>query len=170
MTLEDLLAREEIRDVVRRLARGTDRLDRELIVGAYHPDATDDHNEFRGPPEAFADWVLEVLPFFQATTHFVGTPGIELEGERAWVETPCVAHHVSRPDENGAQSDLVLGLRYCDRFEHRGDTGWRIAHRVCAFDWTYTVPFRADEGFPFREDFTVGRRDRSDVSYKRTEP
>ena len=58
MTLEDVLAKEEIREVVLKLARGTDRLDRELIVSCYHEGALDDHNEFRGPPEAFADWVL----------------------------------------------------------------------------------------------------------------
>ena len=168
MTLEDVLAKEEIREVVQQLARGTDRLDRELIVSCYHPDATDDHNEFRGSPEAFADWVLEVLPFFQATTHFIGAPAIELDGDSAWVETYCVAHHVMRPDGDGAQNDMVLGLRYVDRFERRASVGWRIADRVCAFDWNYAVPIGADTSWGFREDFTVGQRDRSDVSYRRT--
>jgi hypothetical protein len=170
MTLEDVLAKEEIREVVQKLARGTDRLDRELIVSCYHPDALDDHNEFRGPPDAFADWVLEVLPFFQATTHFIGAPAIELDGDSAWVETYCVAHHVMRPDEAGAANDMVLGLRYVDRFERRAEAGWRIAHRVCAFDWSYTVPIAADATWNFREDFTVGQRDTSDVSYRRGQP
>ena len=167
MTLDDLLAKEEIREVVLKLARGTDRLDRELIVSCYHADALDDHNEFRGPPDAFADWVLDVLPFFQATTHFTGPPAIELDGDTAWVETVCVAHHVMRPAEDGPQNDMVLGLRYVDRFERRPAVGWRIAHRVCAFDWNYTVPIGGDAAWGFREDFTVGQRDRSDVSYRR---
>ena len=167
MTLDDVIAREEIRSVIQQLARGTDRLDRDLIVASYHPDALDDHNEFRGPPEAFADWVLEVLPFFQATTHFIGPPNIELDGDVAWVETNCVAHHVMKPDDEGKANDLVLGLRYVDRFERRAGSGWRIAHRVCAFDWNYAVPFEAQGEWGFREDFTVGKRDRSDVSYRR---
>ena len=167
MTLEDLLAREEIRQVVLNLARGTDRLDHELIRSCYHPDAVDDHNDFRGGPVEFADWVLEVLPHFQATSHVVGPPAIELDGDIAWVETYCVAHHVGNPDESGAASDMVLGLRYVDRFERREGAGWRIAHRVCAFDWSYGVPFDANAGYQFRDDFTVGRRDRSDVSYTR---
>ena len=173
MTLEDVIAKEEIREVVLKLARGTDRLDRELIISCYHPDALDDHNEFRGPPDAFADWVLEVLPFFQATTHFTGPPAIELArageapADTAWVETYCVAHHVMRPDDSGAQNDMVLGLRYVDRFEKRPASGWRIAHRVCAFDWNYAVPIGGDSAWGFREDFTVGQRDPSDVSYHR---
>lgn len=167
MTLDDVIAKEEIREVVLKLARGTDRLDKDLIVSCYHPDALDDHNEFRGPPEAFADWALEVLPFFQATQHFTGPPAIELDGDTAWVETYCVAHHVMRPDPAGEQNDMVLGLRYVDRFEKRDAAGWRIAHRVCAFDWNYAVPIGADQAWGFREDFTVGQRDRSDISYRR---
>ena len=38
MTVDELLAREEIGDVIKRLARGTDRLDAELIESCYHPD------------------------------------------------------------------------------------------------------------------------------------
>ena len=75
-----------------------------------------------------------------------------------------------RPDEAGTANDMVLGLRYVDRFELRAGAGWRIAHRVCAFDWSYTVPIAADATWTFREDFTVGQRDTSDVSYRRGQP
>ena len=76
LTLDDLLAREEITDVVKALARGTDRLDRELMASCYHPDGTDDHNVFRGTGTEFAQWVVDTLPHFQATMHFVGPPRI----------------------------------------------------------------------------------------------
>jgi hypothetical protein len=157
-----LLAKDEITEAIHRVARGTDRLDRDLIVSGYHPDGFDDHNSFRGGPEAFADWVLEVLPHFQATHHFLGQCRIELEGDVAHVETYCDAHHVSHPDDAGVIRDMVLGLRYVDRFERR-DGEWRIARRVCAFDWSYWT-----EGtrWAFEPDFTVGRRDRTDVTYR----
>ena len=48
MEVSDIMAREEIRDVVKRLARGTDRLDAEMMASCYHPDGFDDHNAFRG--------------------------------------------------------------------------------------------------------------------------
>jgi hypothetical protein len=169
LTVDDLLAREEIGDVVKDLARGTDRLDAELIASCYHPDGTDDHNVFRGTGTEFARWVVDTLPHFQATMHFVGSPRVRRTGDVARVDTYCVAHHVSRPDADGGQSDMVLGLRYVDRFEKRagdlGTAGWRIAARVCAFDWTITVPFDPARGFTFETGWTLGARDRTDITY-----
>jgi SnoaL-like protein len=136
-TLETLLAREEITDVIKRLARGTDRLDADLIVSCYH----------------------------EATMHFVGPPLIRLDGEVAHADTYCVAHHVSKPDAAGTQTDMVLGLRYVDRFERR-DGRWRIAKRVCAFDWTTTVAVDAATRYQFEAGWTVGARDRSDITYR----
>jgi hypothetical protein len=157
--LDELFAREEIRDVVKRLARGTDRLDRELMASCYHPDGYDDHNAFRGSGTEFADWVCEVLPAFHATHHFIADPLIRLDGDVAQVDTYCIAHHL-RDDQ-----DMVLALRYVDRFERRGGH-WRIARRVCAFDWTYTIPFDPGASFAFAEDFTVGSRTRDDITYR----
>jgi hypothetical protein len=144
--VEELLHKEEIHDVLKRLARGTDRLDAEMMSSCYHADGFDDHNAFRGSGPEFAAWVLEALAGFQATMHFIASPAIRMEGD------------VQR------QSDIVLGLRYVDRFERR-DGRWLIAKRVCSFDWTYTVEVDAGRSFPFLEDFTVGHRDRSDITY-----
>ena len=159
VTIGDLLAREEITDVIKRLARGTDRLDEDLIASCYHHDGFDDHNSFRGSGRDFARWVVEVLPHFTTTMHFVAAPLIRLDGDTAQVDTYCVAHHLT------TDSDMVLGLRYVDRFERR-DGEWLIARRVCAFDWTYTVPIDATTRWPFAEDFTVGARDRTDITYR----
>jgi SnoaL-like domain len=159
LTLDDLIAREEIGDVIRRLARGTDRLDEELMASCYHPDGFDDHNAFRGTGTEFARWVVTALPHFATTMHFIGPPFIRLEGETAHADTYCVAHHMTDT------SDMILGLRYVDRFERR-DGVWLIAKRVCAFDWTYTVQIDAATRWPFAEDFTVGARDHSDITYR----
>lgn len=161
--LARLLVKDEITEVIHRVARGTDRLDHELIVSGYHPDGYDDHNSFRGDPVAFADWVLEVLAGFAATHHFLGQTTIEVDGEVAHTETYCDAHHVSHPDADGVVHDLLLGLRYVDRFECRNGS-WLIARRVCAFDWSYNV--ESSKPFVFADDFTVGRRNRSDVTYR----
>jgi hypothetical protein len=162
--VEELLHREEIHDVIKRLARGTDRLDAEMMASCYHPDGFDDHNAFRGSGSEFAAWVLDALSNFLAPMHFIASPAIRIEGEVAQVDTYCVAHHLSRPDDAQRQTDLILGLRYVDRFEHR-DGHWLIAKRVCAFDWTYTVEVDAGRSFHFLEDFTVGHRDHSDITY-----
>lgn len=165
LTTDDLLDRAEITDVIQRLARGTDRLDEELMASCYHPDGFDDHNSFRGSGTEFAAWVCEVLPHFAATMHFIALPHIRLDGDVAQVDTYCVAHHVAKPDDAGQATDMVMGLRYVDRFEKRGGT-WLIAKRVCAFDWNYTIPFDSTTGFQFAEDFTVGVRSRDDITYR----
>jgi hypothetical protein len=159
LTVEALLAREEIGDVIKRLARGTDRLDEELMASCYHADGFDDHNAFRGSGTEFARWVLSALGHFQATTHFTGSPLIRLDGDTAHVDTYCVAHHLTD------RSDMIMGLRYVDRFERR-DGRWLIARRVCAFDWTYTVAIDDTTRWRFAEDFTVGARDRTDITYR----
>jgi len=159
MGLDEVIARQEITDVIKRLVRGTDRLDAELIASCYHPDGMDDHNAFRGSGTAFAAWVCQVLPHFVATHHFVADPYIRLHGDAADVDTYCEAHHV------GEASDLVLGLRYVDRFERRHGE-WRVLQRVCAFDWTYTVEFDQSRQMAFGPGFTRGRRDRQDVWYQ----
>jgi hypothetical protein len=158
VTIDELITRQQITDVIKRLARGTDRLDREQMASCYHPDGFDDHNSFRGSGAEFAAWVCDVLPHFTATHHFIGDPYIHVDGDIAHVDTYCEAHHV------GVDTDMILGLRYVDRFEKR-DGQWLIAKRVCAFDWTYTVPFDPAKRFDFAADFTVGRRDRTDITY-----
>ena len=76
---------------------------------------------------------------------------------------------MSRSDGDGQQTDMVLGLRYVDRFEKRAGERrageWRIAARVCAFDWTVTVPFDPARGFMFETGWTLGARDRTDITY-----
>ena len=162
--LAALVAKDDITAVMHRVARGTDRLDHELIVSGYWPDGYDDHNSFRGGPVEFADWVLQVLAHFAATHHFLGQCRIELDGESAHVETYCSAHHVGHPDEQGRLTDMRMGLRYCDRFERR-NAEWRIAKRICAFDWAYYVESVREWAFP--ADFTVGARNRDDITYTR---
>jgi hypothetical protein len=164
--LDELVAKDDITTVIHRVARGTDRLDHELIVAGYWPDGFDDHNSFRGGPVEFADWVLQVLPHFKATHHFLGQCRIELDlaHDLAYAETYCDAHHVGHPDEQGHVTDMRMGLRYCDRFERRGGE-WRIAKRICAFDWAYWL--RGDREWPFPADFTVGHRNRDDITYTR---
>jgi hypothetical protein len=78
MTIEELMAREEIHDGLKRLVRGTDRLDAEMIVSCYHPADNDDHNNFGGRLTEFAAGVVTVLRGFEATMHCIGAPLIEI--------------------------------------------------------------------------------------------
>jgi hypothetical protein len=161
----DLESREEIRDVLVRLARGTDRRDPELIRSCYHADGFDDHGAFRGSPEAFAAWVPEILAPFAATMHVLGNVSIDQRGDIAFVETYGTAHHVFPADDPGGARDGIMGLRYVDRFERRDGGPWRIARRVCVWDYAYAV---RDERWSLPPEYVPGRNDRDDPSYDRS--
>src|SRR5262245_56844816 len=162
--LDHLLAKDEIREVLARLARGTDRRDAALIRSCYHADAVDDHGAFRGGPAEFAEWVPKTLAIFESTMHVLGNVSIELDGDAARVESYCTAHHVFPPQAPGGARDMVLGLRYLDRFERRGGGPWLIARRLCAYEVSLSLP--VGDAWPLDPPFVRGRPDRSDPSYE----
>ncbi len=169
--MEEMLAREEIKDVIMRLARGTDRRDRELMRSCYHPDAADDHGAFRGSGDEFADWVVETLQPMK-TQHFLGQIRIEVDGNVAYAESYCEAHHVFEAGDEmvppqGVKSgpvDWIMWLRYLDRFERRDNGPWLIADRLCAWDFEYMIP--ASHKWDLDASFKRGRTDRQDPSYR----
>ena len=138
LTIDDLLARQEIADVILRYARGVDRLDFDLVRSCYHPDAYDDHGSFTGGVEEFIAMCERFLPKWTATQHFMGNMLIEVDGDLARAETYAVAYH-RRESDDGTGKDDVFGIRYVDRFERR-DGDWRIGHRVVATEWRRVEP------------------------------
>jgi ketosteroid isomerase-like protein len=162
MTVDELLDQQAIRDVLIRYTRGIDRMDPELVRSCYHPDAYDDHAAFRGDRDGFVEWFQEALSFFERTMHFVGNQLVEVAGDTAHAESYCIAYHRRGASRSEPASDLIIGLRYCDRLERR-DGEWRIAHRVCAMDWSRIDP--VSDAWEFPSDTVRGRRDRDDPAY-----
>lgn len=166
VSVEELLAREEIHDVLKRYVRAVDRADAELMVSCYHDDGFDDHGMFRGPAAEFAEFVCgERSKRYEATHHFIAPPNIRVNGESAYVDTYCIAHQISGPDDAGQRFDYVIGVRYVDRFERRAGR-WLIAHRTAVFDWTYTVAIDEELARSFGPDWALGSRDRLDPWYR----
>ncbi len=138
MSMETLLARQEIADVILRYARGIDRMDFELVRSCYHPDAYDEHGSMKGGVEDFIDGCRSFLPRFAATQHFMGNMLIEVDGDVARAETYAVAYHRELLADDSGRDD-VWGIRYVDRFELR-DGAWKIAYRVVAQEWRRVDP------------------------------
>jgi hypothetical protein len=84
---------------------------------------------------------------------------VDLAHGVARAETYAVAYHRFR-DASGQEMDMVAGLRYVDRFERRGSE-WRIAARVCAYEWRRTDPVVGHSGFA--ETYVRGVRGADDV-------
>lgn len=175
----ELLAKQGCLDALFRYTRGVDRCDLELVRSAYHPDAFDDHGGYQGDVDGFLAWVEPtVMKTFDCTMHKLGNVLITVDGDQAFAETYAVAHHVARraedtptagssnssgsPGTSGpsgeAATDLVMGVRYLDRLEDRGD-GWKIAHRQMSFEWERTLEIGSQREYP---GFLRGQRDGSD--------
>ena len=166
--LRQLLDRQAIHDCLLRFARGVDRLDRELLLSAYHPDAIDDHGAFVGGPVDFADWALDHHGTFQRTTnHLILNHTCELDGDTAHTETHCLYVGI-----NVTGTVDVIGNRYVDRLERR-EGRWAIARRVCVVEWVSNLPGEAEIGSLMRAAVSAlsvnaqASRDATDVSYER---
>lgn len=153
----ELIAKQACYDTLMRYARGVDRCDPELVRSTYHADAYDDHGGYQGDAGGFVDWVEPtVMKSFGATMHKLGNCLIEVRGSEAFAETYAIAHHVL--SEQAEPTDMIMGVRYIDRLEDRGE-GWKIAHRQMSFEWERNVVVGSQREY---EGFARGRRDGTD--------
>lgn len=156
--------RQAIHDLLMRYCRGVDRLDRDLILSCYHPDAWDDHGSFAGSPEAFADWVFaghrdQVIH----CTHFLANSLVRFDDDDvAYGESYVIAVHRRLLD--GRLHDMMGAGRYIDRFERR-DGQWRIARRTVIGDWDRVDPVDRQWAGPLTDALAAGRRSADDPSY-----
>jgi hypothetical protein len=174
--LQNLIDKDQIRDVMLRYARGVDRRDWELVRAAFFEDATDDHADFKGRRDDFIRWVRERhdSPGLLKSTHFLGNCLVEFVSPTvALVETYFVARLEIAPEASGhrtmldakhLESDAISRLavfgRYVDRFEKR-DEVWRIAQRRTVFDAMESHLVEAGDNV-LNPAWTLGRRDAQD--------
>jgi hypothetical protein len=141
--LDVLVAKEEIRDVLYRYARGVDRKDVELLKSCYHPDSIDAHWSFIGNGIEFAEEILKPhqmgsVPVYK---HYITNILIELDGDRAFCESSYLFTQSMQLDELHRAAMTAEG-RYLDVFERR-DGEWRIFHRLLVNEagaWSLPLP------------------------------
>jgi len=136
--VEELLAQQEIRDVLARFCRGVDRGDVELVRSCYHADAYDDHGSYKGDVDGLCEAVHALVRHTVRTQHTLGQTLVELDGEAATAESYVTAHHRLPARDGRPESDLFVGARYLDRFERR-EGEWRIARRGVVHSWSRRV-------------------------------
>lgn len=161
--IRELDARRQIEDVLARVARGVDRLDRDLMISGYHPDAMDYHGSFEGSPVEFADWVVERHGgTIEQCMHFLGQYNLEIDGDRASCESNVVVFY--RVTKEGVPYDMLSPGRYLDRFECR-DGEWKISERLAMHEKDRLDPVVFKMQGPFVDMLSKARRDRDDPSY-----
>ena len=127
-----------IRDVARRYAHGLDRLDPDLVRGAYWPDAIDEHGYFNGPAMELVPLVIKSQSRWRATMHCILNHMVALEQDGQFARGEIVNVTYLFGPEQGGRGDACCAMwwgRYLDRYEKHGDV-WRIIHRVNVHDRT----------------------------------
>lgn len=156
--MTDAEARRQIRNALLSYCRGIDRLDPEALAAAFHPGAElVDYGPESMTIEAFTERALASLgKRFTATQHRISNTAIDLEGEKALVETYVLAYHVEAGDD-GDRLHTFNG-RYIDRFELRAGS-WRIARRTLRYDWSTVESMGERMGGPWVASGRAGSPD-----------
>lgn len=176
----DLVAREAIRTNLFRYARGVDRRDWDMVRATYHPDAHDDHGNYKGDVDGLIDWLSRRHALVRNCVHFIGNILIEFTSpEVALVESYANSYQRYGPEAGESRTiwlgdsapagdvvvDVTFGGRYIDVVECRaGD--WRVAKRAVTFEWISAAPAPEAE---LDSTFLISRRDRTDALYTQAE-
>lgn len=167
--IERVLARDEIREVRARYARGVDRADGPLLKSCYHEDAIEEHGgNYAGNAYTYVDEAIPRIQRLGVMQHLLGNSHIELDGETAYVET--YVWTFLRLTLDGRDLDTFTGGRLVDRFERRNGA-WKIAHRRTVFDGNRDTP--SHEAWvngmfqPGKPGMRQGGKGGSDPSYER---
>lgn len=132
--IEELLAKQAIRDALSRYCRGLDRMDKEMAYSVFHPDATAlYYGIYEGTGHGFVDWVWEAHSAMQCHSHQITNVLIELEEDSAVSEAYVTVVLWTNPDESGKQMEIIGRGRYLDRWAKHEDR-WAITHRVHVLD------------------------------------
>jgi hypothetical protein len=159
--VRELKDRQEIYDCIMRYCRGIDRLDRAMLLSAYHPGAVDDHGSFVGPVERFADYVFDLHATHQhRTQHHITNHRCEIEGDTAH----CESYYIFRSLNKAPPLYTNASGRYLDRLEKR-DGRWAIAARICLVE--IRNEHWAPTGVEGDADYMPATRDTGDTSYRR---
>ena len=150
MSAEELLTREEMRDVIVRYCRGVDRRDWNLVRTCFTADARHQHLEFIGTTDEFVGFASTVLAGIPSTLHAICGVSFEVDADRTMSEAAFVAYHRIKGDDSkdapfptgGVDTDWIVAGRYVDQWR-RVDDKWLIADRRAFHDWTRLEPATA---------------------------
>ena len=167
-TLQQLLDKQAITDLVHLYCRAADRHDHVLMRSLYHPDATDDHGAFfKGLAMDFIDRLPAIQQPMAILHHNVTTVNIAFDPAnpaRAEGEVYILAFHQIRT-ENGLM-DLLIGGRYLDQYEKR-DGQWKFLHRAVLADWANLhEPSIVNLDNPVIKGSHIGQPGQNDPSYQ----
>lgn len=173
--LTRLLAESDIQRVLHLYTHALDRRRWDLLDHVFHDDARFGFGDIGGDWRDFRRAARSIVDPLGPTHHMIANVLIEIDGPVAHVETYLNGYHVVPADypaglnTNGLFYDRpgeryisVVGGRYVDRFEDRGQ-GWRIARRIGLYDWIQVLPY-TDGGLSQSPEVALGKWGAADPS------
>jgi hypothetical protein len=162
-TVDDLVAKQSITEVIYTYCRALDRMDRELALTVWHSGGTADYGPgmYQGTGAGFVDWVWQQHALMEAHSHQISNILIDVDGDSAGSEAYVTAA-LRTAGEPGTQIEIVSRGRYVDQWSRR-DGRWAIDHRRFVEDFTNAQPV-GDLGL-IERPASRSRRDRNDLSY-----
>lgn len=168
-SLQQMVDRNAIVELVHAYARAADRRDPEAMRALYHDGATDDHGGFfKGLAQDFIAALPQIQAPMQILHHNVTTTNIAIDHDYAEGEIYVLAYHKVAPDKDNANRtlDLLIGGRYLDRYEKRNGA-WKFTHRAVLADWaTVNDPSVVDLSHPLLQGSYFGKPDTSDPAHE----
>ena len=160
-----------IQQVLYRYCRSMDRMDADLALSCFEPDAELNYSGlFRGSPAEFVAWLWPIHAAMVGHSHQVANVLVDVGGDGASAVSESYVTVVLRSaTPAGDLVDLTGRGRYLDTWRCEGDV-WRITARTYVSDLSvvsavvptaYPVAMTPVEGAPR----LVSARDRSDPSY-----
>ncbi len=137
-TLERLLVKQRLSELVAAYSRAADRADEQLLASLFHPGAVCDSGVIRAESQEFArKFVAWTHEYAAVLSHSACSSWFEVDGHEAVGETYVLAMCRLNERHGGGQS-LVAG-RYLDRFERR-DGEWKFVSRRFVVDCEQPPP------------------------------
>lgn len=138
-TLDQLIAKDAIRELVLLYSRSIDRKDVALLRTLYTKDATDTHGDtYDGPADGYCEFIERSLPHLLYSGHHICNHLISVNGDEGEGEVYAVCYHIF-PDGKGGWVEDLLCARYIDRYRRENGL-WRFAKRVVSYDYNSRRP------------------------------
>lgn len=145
MTLETLIAREEIRELAQLYSRGVDRKDGALLRTLYTADATDTHGDsFDGGAEDYVAFLERSFPHMRYSGHHICNHLITVDGNTGEGEVYAYAFHII-PDGAGGWLEDIRFVRYLDHYRKTAGK-WCFSKRVVTYDYSSQHPAQIPAG------------------------
>lgn len=142
--LEDIIAKEQIRNLVLAYCRAIDRKDFDLLGSLYLSGAGDEHG---CNPSGTAEEFLAILPGMMTAAkvlqHNITNHAIKVDGDYAEGEAYLAAYHIVDAG-NGESYAFLQGARYLDKYA-RVDGVWKFSHRRVVTDYFQRFDRAPDE-------------------------